>query len=61
MPGIGGQTGLNLAVQLERKGILRECRTELLGTSSESIQRAEDRELFKALCEELGEPVRVRM
>ena len=57
VPGIGGQTGLNLAVQLERKGILRECRTELLGTSSESIQRAEDRELFKALCEELGEPV----
>ena len=57
VPGIGGQTGLNLAVQLERKGILRECRTELLGTSSESIQRAEDRELFKDLCEELGEPV----
>ena len=40
VPGIGGQTGLNLAVQLERKGILRECRTELMGTSSESIQRA---------------------
>ncbi len=57
VPGIGGQTGLNLAVQLESKGILRECRTELLGTSSESIRRAEDRELFKALCEELGEPV----
>lgn len=57
LPGIGGQTGLNLAMQLEKKGILRECRTELLGTASESIERAEDRELFKKLCEELGEPV----
>ena len=57
VPGIGGQTGLNLAMQLEKKGILRECRVKLLGTSSESIERAEDRELFKALCESIGEPV----
>ena len=57
LPGIGGQTGLNLAMQLEKKGILNECRTELLGTKSTSIERAEDRELFKELCEELGEPV----
>ncbi len=57
IPGIGGQTGLNLAMQLERKGILRECGVELLGTRSESIERAEDRELFKELCEDLGEPV----
>ncbi len=57
VPGIGGQTGLNLAMQLEKKGILRECGVELLGTSSESIERAEDREGFKKLCEELGEPV----
>ena len=57
VPGIGGQTGLNLAIQLERKGVLRECRVELLGTSSKSIERAEDRELFKQLCEEIGEPV----
>ena len=57
VPGIGGQTGLNLAMQLEKKGILKECRTELLGTGSESIERAEDRELFKELCESLGEPV----
>ena len=57
VPGIGGQTGLNLAMQLERKGILRECRVKLLGTSSESIERAEDRELFKELCESIGEPV----
>ncbi len=57
LPGIGGQTGLNLAMQLEKKGILKETQTELLGTRSESIERAEDRELFKELCEELGEPV----
>ena len=57
LPSIGGQTGLNLAIQLEQKGILRECRTELLGTKSSSIAQAEDRELFKELCESLGEPV----
>ena len=57
VPGIGGQTGLNLAVQLERKGVLKECGVELLGTSSESIERAEDRELFKEMCESIGEPV----
>ncbi len=57
VPGIGGQTGLNLAMQLGRKGILKECNVELLGTSVESIEMAEDRELFKELCERLGEPV----
>lgn len=57
VPGIGGQTGLNLAVQLEKKGILKECRVELLGTDVNSIEQAEDRELFKELCESLGEPV----
>ncbi len=57
VPGIGGQTGLNLAMQLEKKGVLRECGVELLGTGSKSIERAEDRELFKELCEEIGEPV----
>ena len=57
LPGIGGQTGLNLAMQLEKKGILAECRCELLGTDSASIEMAEDREEFKALCERLGEPV----
>ena len=56
VPGIGGQTGLNLAMQLEKKGVLRECNVELLGTSSESIARAEDRELFKELCQSIGEP-----
>ena len=57
LPGIGGQTGLNLAMQLEKKGVLAECRTELLGTKSRSIEQAEDRELFKELCLSLGEPV----
>ncbi len=57
VPGIGGQTGLNLAMLLEKKGILKECGVELLGTSSKSIEMAEDRELFKELCESLGEPV----
>ncbi|MGM9646673.1 MAG: carbamoyl-phosphate synthase large subunit [Eubacteriales bacterium] len=57
LPGIGGQTGLNLAMQLEKKGVLKECRVELLGTKGASIERAEDRELFKELCQELGEPV----
>ena len=57
VPGIGGQTGLNLAVQLEKKGILKECGCKLFGTSSESIERAEDRELFKEMCESIGEPV----
>ena len=57
VPGIGGQTGLNLAMQLEKKGVLRECQVELLGTRSESIEQAEDREKFKELCESLGEPV----
>ena len=56
LPGIGGQTGLNLAMQLDKKGVLKECNVELLGTSSESIERAEDRELFKELCQSIGEP-----
>ena len=57
VPGLGGQTGLNLAVQLAKKGILEECGVEILGTSFESIEQAEDRELFKELCISLGEPV----
>ncbi len=57
VPGLGGQTGLNLAVQLARKGVLEECQVEILGTRFESIEKAEDRELFKELCEEIGEPV----
>ena len=57
VPGLGGQTGLNLAVQLAKKGILDECHVEILGTSFKSIEEAEDRELFKELCVRIGEPV----
>ena len=57
VPGLGGQTGLNLAVQLAKKGILDECHVEILGTSFNSIEEAEDRELFKQLCVRIGEPV----
>ena len=57
VPGIGGQTGLNLSLELYDKGVLTECEIELLGTDAASIRRAEDREQFKELCEELGEPV----
>ena len=57
VPGLGGQTGLNLAVQLAKKGVLDECHVEILGTSFTSIEEAEDRELFKELCLRIGEPV----
>ena len=57
IPGIGGQTGLNLAMQLAKKGVLDECHIELLGTDAASIETAEDRELFKELCQRIGEPV----
>ena len=57
VPGLGGQTGLNLAVKLAKKGVLEECHVEILGTSFQSIEQAEDRELFKELCISLGEPV----
>ncbi len=54
---IGGQTGLNLGMQLYTKGILDECQVELLGTSYEAINQAEDRNLFKKLCQRIHEPV----
>ena len=57
VPGIGGQTGLNLAVQLDKKDVLKECGVELLGTPRESIERAEDRQMFKEMCQKIGEPV----
>ena len=57
LPGIGGQTGLNLAMKLHNKGVLKECNVELLGTDFESIDMAEDRELFKELCMRIGEPI----
>ncbi len=57
LAGIGGQTGLNLAMALEKKGVLEECSATLLGTGTDSIEMAEDRERFKELCESIGEPV----
>lgn len=57
VPGLGGQTGLNLVMQLHDKGILEECQVEILGTSIESIKKAEDRQCFKEMCESMNEPV----
>jgi len=54
---LGGQTGLNIAVQLSEDGILDEMGIELLGTSLESIRKAENRELFKKTMQEIGEKV----
>lgn len=53
---LGGQTGLNLGMQLHKKGILEECDVEMLGTDFDAISQAEDRQLFKNLCEKIGEP-----
>ncbi|MGX1900277.1 carbamoyl-phosphate synthase large subunit [Thermolongibacillus altinsuensis] len=57
LPTLGGQTGLNLAVELAKTGVLEECGVEILGTKLEAIEKAEDREQFRALMNELGEPV----
>jgi carbamoyl-phosphate synthase large subunit len=54
---LGGQTGLNLGMQLHNKGILEECQVEILGTNFTAIEQAEDRKLFKELCERINEPV----
>ncbi|MDN3014819.1 carbamoyl-phosphate synthase large subunit [Paenibacillus sp. BSR1-1] len=54
---LGGQTGLNLAVELANSGVLEECGVEILGTKLSAIKQAEDRELFRDLMNELGEPV----
>ncbi|MCR4430410.1 MAG: carbamoyl-phosphate synthase large subunit [Tepidanaerobacteraceae bacterium] len=57
LPTLGGQVGLNLAVELAEKGILDKEGVRLLGTPLTSIKKAEDRELFKKLMQEIGEPV----
>lgn len=57
LPTLGGQTGLNLAVELAESGVLSKYGVELLGTPLDAIRRAEDRELFKATMNEIGEPV----
>lgn len=54
---LGGQVGLNLAMDLYEKGILAEYKVELLGTQIESIKRAEDRELFKETMEKINQPI----
>ncbi len=57
LPTLGGQTGLNLAVQLAEQGILDKYSVRMLGTSLDTIQKAEERSLFKKLLQEIGEPV----
>lgn len=57
LPTLGGQTGLNMAVELANAGVLEECQVEILGTKLSAIQKAEDRDLFRQLMNELGEPV----
>ncbi|HOJ62797.1 MAG TPA: carbamoyl-phosphate synthase (glutamine-hydrolyzing) large subunit [Spirochaetota bacterium] len=57
LPTLGGQTGLNLAVELSEAGVLEKYNVRLLGTPLETIKKAEDRELFKKLMIELGEPI----
>ncbi|WNF35525.1 carbamoyl-phosphate synthase large subunit [Bacillaceae bacterium IKA-2] len=54
---LGGQTGLNMAVELDKSGILAEYNVELLGTKLSAIEQAEDRDLFRNLMNELNEPV----
>lgn len=57
LPTLGGQTGLNMAVELARAGILEQENVKLLGTQLESIEKAEDRDLFRELMHELDQPV----
>ena len=57
LPTLGGQTGLNLAVELYESGVLRELGVELLGTRVDSIRKSEDREAFKETMDDIGEPV----
>ena len=56
LPTLGGQTGLNMAMKLSEKGVLDECKCEILGTDFDSINNAEDRLRFKELCERIGQP-----
>lgn len=57
LPTLGGQTGLNMAMELSKSGLLEELGVELLGTKLSAIDQAEDRDLFKQLMEELGQPI----
>src|SRR6185436_11111994 len=57
LPTLGGQTGLNLAVALSDAGVLEKYNVRVLGTPIATIRKAEDRELFRTMLEEIGEPV----
>lgn len=57
LPTLGGQAGLNLAMELEERGFLREHNVRLIGTTSETIKKAEDRQEFKDTMEKIGEPI----
>ncbi|PIC65687.1 carbamoyl phosphate synthase large subunit [Sporosarcina sp. P13] len=57
LPTLGGQTGLNMAIELQNSGILDELEIEILGTKLDAIHKAEDRDLFRNLMNEMGEPV----
>ncbi len=57
LPTLGGQAGLNLAMELEERGFLREHHVRLIGTTSQTIKKAEDRQEFKDTMEKIGEPV----
>ena len=57
LPTLGGQAGLNLAMELEERGFLKEQNVRLIGTTSETIKKAEDRQEFKDTMEKIGEPV----
>ena len=57
LPSLGGQTGLNMAMELHKDGILSEFHVEVLGTDLKAIEKAEDREAFRSLMREIGEPV----
>ncbi len=57
VPTLGGQTGLNMAMELHESGVLEECGVEILGTKLSAIEKAEDREAFRQLMGDLGQPV----
>ena len=57
LPTLGGQAGLNLAMELEERGFLKEHHVRLIGTTSQTIKKAEDRQEFKDTMEKIGEPV----
>lgn len=57
IPTLGGQTAINLCMELEKYGVLEECNVKVLGTSLENINKGEDRDLFRDLCLEIGEPI----